>query len=155
MTTDSTADVIDGTIITADPAEPYVAQLARQLQAFASITDVDDLAPDDVGDLLLVLANAAERLETEASHIALLAQRKGVGKHLGSSSTGAWLAHRTRLTPGHAHRMIRRSETEHAFGLFYLAHADGKVTGYHRVPFGHPELLAGALNVAPAQVRTN
>lgn len=27
--------------------------------------------------------------------------------------------------------MIRRSETEHVFALFYLAHAEGSITGYH------------------------
>lgn len=91
-------DVIDNSAITEDPAVPYVTQLARQLEAFASMTDVHDLSPDETGELLLVMANAVEQLETQTSHVALQAQRQGVGKHLGSSSTGAWLAHRTKVT---------------------------------------------------------
>ncbi|MEZ5375233.1 MAG: hypothetical protein R2733_01905 [Acidimicrobiales bacterium] len=117
--------------ITADPSTPYVAQLANQLLTFSSMNNVEDLSADEMADLLLVMANAAEHLETQTGQLALAAHRRGVGRHLGSRSTGAWLAHRAKVTPAHAHRMIRRSETEVAFARFYLAHEDGKITGYH------------------------
>ncbi|MEZ5379941.1 MAG: hypothetical protein R2733_25835 [Acidimicrobiales bacterium] len=98
--------------ITADPSTPYVAQLANQLLTFSSMHDVEDLSADEMAELLLVMANAAEHLETQTGQLALAAHRRGVGRHLGSRSTGAWLAHRAKVTPAHAHRMIRRSETE-------------------------------------------
>ncbi len=130
METGSAADIIRNSI-TADSREPYAVQLANQLLAFASLSDVNDLAPDDLAELLLVMANAAEQLETQTGHVAMTAHRRGVGRHIGSSSTGAWLAHKARVTPAHAHRMIRRSETENAFALFYYAHQEGRITGYH------------------------
>ncbi len=144
METGSAADRIRNSI-TADSREPYAVQLANQLLAFASLSDVNDLAPDDLAELLLVMANAAEQLETQTGHVAMTAHRRGVGRHIGSSSTGAWLAHKARVTPAHAHRMIRRSETENAFALFYYAHQEGRITGYHLDHLGvvwrnHPDL---------------
>ncbi len=144
METGSAADMIRNSI-TADSREPYAVQLANQLLAFASLSDVNDLAPDDLAELLLVMANAAEQLETQTGHVAMTAHRRGVGRHIGSSSTGAWLAHKARVTPAHAHRMIRRSETENAFALFYYAHQEGRITGYHLDHLGvvwrnHPDL---------------
>lgn len=112
-------------------AGPYVLELANRLTEFADVGDLDELSADDLADLMLTLANAANQIEAEAAQLALLAERRGVGLHRGSKSTGAFLAHRTNGSRTHCHRLIRAAETESVFLAFLEARCEGAITRWH------------------------
>ena len=126
-------------------ALPYVVELARTLETFGDLDAMNDLDTDDIAELLVTLTKASEFAQAEVGRLGLLAREKGVGPHMSSRSTGEWLAHKTRTTPSHAHRLLARAETAERFGSFYFALDNGRISGFHvdhltRIWRKHPNL---------------